>query len=127
VEGMKGSLIFAFILTAIGCNEGPDDPSWYIGTWATPVNAEGKNIEFELQKKNQAKVWVGGKLKTISTWSVEAGDKVHVVIPFIPQKETWIFEEKKPGVFRHIAVKIKGTTTPLQAPRMILEKIDPDK
>jgi hypothetical protein len=126
---MRAILLSAFILTAIGCNKGPDDPSWYIGTWVAPdqMHQRGQKIKFELQKKSQAKVWVDGKLKTISTWSVEAGGKVHVVIPFIPQKETWVFEEKKPGVFRHIAIKIKETTTPLQAPRMILEKIDPKK
>ena len=124
---MRPILLFAFILTAIGCNEGPDDPSWYIGTWVTAVNAGGRKIKFELQKKSQAKVWVDGKLKTISTWSGEAGGKVHVVMPFIPQKETWIFEEKKPGIFRQFAIKIRETTAPLPAPRKILEKIDPKK
>ncbi len=125
--GMRLILLFAFILTAIGCNKGSDDLSRYVGTWVAPVNARGKKIKIELQKKGQAKVWVAGKPKTISTWSVEAGSKVHVVMPFIPRKETWNFEEKKPGIFRHIAIKVKETTTPLQAPRMILEKIDPDK
>ena len=108
--------VLALVLMATSCKESPE--AAYIGIWE---EAGKKQIRFELQKKSRANVWVDGKLKTTSIWSVKGG-KIEVVLPFVPQEETWIFEEKRPGVLRHIAVRIKGTTTPLLPPRMILER-----
>jgi len=110
--------VLALVLMATSCKESPE--SAYIGIW----EEAGGKARFELERDSRVKVRMDGKLKTTSTWLVKGG-KIEVVLPFISRgEETWIFEEKRPGILRHIAIKTTTpkTTTPVPPPRMILER-----